>query len=69
MAYTLHTAVRTIMSDARARAVLDKHVPGASTHPRLPEAMDMTIRELSEYPESGLTPDILKAIAADMEQL
>lgn len=69
MAYTLNSTIREIMADERAKAVVDKHLPGASTHPQLAEVLDMTVQEISYYPEAGLTPQKLAAIAADFEKL
>jgi hypothetical protein len=69
MAFTLNSTVREIMANERARAVIDKHIPGASTHPQLPEAMYMTLREVSMYPESGLTPAKLQALLEDLAKL
>jgi len=69
MAYSLNSTIREIMADERAKAIVDKHLPGASTHPQLAAALDMTVREVSYYPESGLTPQKLAAIAADLEKL
>ena len=69
MAFDEHSRVRDIMADERAKAVVEKHLPGASTHPQLPEALDMTLQEISYYPESGLTREKLAALVADLKAL
>ena len=69
MAFSEKSRVRDVIADERAKAILEKHVPGASTHPQLPEAMYMTLREVAWYPESGLTPVKLKALVAYLEAL
>jgi len=69
MAFSENSRIREILADERARAILDKHLPGASTHPQLDMAMDMTLKEISWYPEAGLTPEMLKAIAEDLAAL
>jgi len=69
MAFGAGSLIRDIMANEEAKAVVEKHLPGASTHPDLPEAMDMTLREISYYPESGLTPEKLSALVADLEKL
>lgn len=69
MAFDINSRVRDIIEDERAKAILDKHVPGASTHPQLGEALHMTLREVSWYPESGLTPEKLKDLVEDLEAL
>ena len=69
MSYSANSTIRELMADERARAVVEKHLPGASTHPQLPEAMHMTLREVSWYPESGLTQEKLDALVADLAKL
>jgi hypothetical protein len=61
--------MREIIADERARAILDRHLPGASTHPQLHMAMEMTLKEISWYPESGLTRGKLQALVADLAAL
>jgi hypothetical protein len=69
MAYSEQTRIREILADERAKAILDKHLPGASTHPQLHMAMDMTLKEISWYPESGLTSAKLQALVEDLAAL
>jgi hypothetical protein len=69
MAFTANSTVRQLMADERAKAVIEKHIPGASKHPDLPQAMSMTLRELSYYPQSGLTQDKLRAIEEDLQKI
>ena len=69
MAFSVNSKIREIIADERAKAVLDKHMPGASTHPQLYMAMDMTLKQVSWYPESGLTSAKLQALVADLEAL
>jgi hypothetical protein len=69
MIYSEQTRIRDLLNDPRAVAVLERHLPGATTHPQLHEALDMTLREVSYYPESGLTPAKLQALVQDLAQL
>lgn len=69
MSFGANSRVRELMADDRAKAVVEKYLPGASSHPQLPMAMDMTLKELSWYPEAGLSQDKLKAIVADLETI
>ena len=72
MSFTIHSTLRDILSDERAKAVLEKHMPGASSHPDLPMAMHMTLQQISYYPEAaeaGLSQDKLQAIDADLKAL
>jgi hypothetical protein len=69
MAYDASSRIRDLLADERAKAVVEKHLPGASNHPQLAMAMDMSLREVSWYPESGLTPAKLEALVADLQQI
>jgi len=69
VAFSEQTTIREIIADERAKAILDKHLPGASTHPQLDMGIDMTLKQISWYPESGLTPDKLKALVEDLAGL
>ena len=69
MAFSEQSTLREIIADERAKAILNKHIPGASTHPQLYMAMNMTLKEISWYPEAGLTPEKLKALVEDLTAL
>ncbi len=69
MPYTINSTVGQLMADPRAKAVLDKHVPGASTHPQRHDAWHMTLGEVAGYPEAGLTKETLQALVAELAML
>jgi hypothetical protein len=69
VAFSEQSKMREIIADERAKAILDEHLPGASTHPQLYMAMDMTLKEISWYPEAGLTSEKLKALVEDLAAL
>ena len=69
MPFSASSTIRDLLADERARAVVEKHLPGASKHPDLPQAMYMSLREVSYYPESGLTPAKLKQIDEELKQI
>ncbi len=69
MPFNRHSTVRQVLANEKARAVLEKHVPGASTHPDLPMAMDMSLGEAASYPEAGVNSDELEALVAELEKL
>ena len=69
MSFSINSTVRQILMDERAKAVLEKHLPGASTHPQIDQAMYMTLREVAMYPEANLSTEKLNALVADLEKL
>ncbi|MBX3000601.1 MAG: hypothetical protein KF893_18925 [Caldilineaceae bacterium] len=69
MQFSASSTIRDLLADERAKAIVEKHLPGASKHPDLPQAMYMSLREVSYYPESGLTPAKLKEIDEELKQI
>jgi hypothetical protein len=69
VAFSEQSKLREILADERAKAILDKHFPGASTHPQLYMGMWMTLKQISGYAESGMTPDKFKALVEDLAAL
>ena len=69
MRFNRHSTVRQVLANEKARAVLEKHVPGVSAHPDLPMAMDMSLAEAASYPEAGISRDQLEALVAELEKL
>ncbi len=72
MPYSIQSTLQELLSNEQAKAVIEKHMPGASSHPDLPMAMHMTLQQISYYPEAvqaGLTQDKLQAIDAELKQL
>lgn len=52
-----------------ARTLVEKHVPGATTHPLLPEAMNMTLGEVASYAAAGINRSQLNALLEDLAKL
>ncbi len=68
MQYTVHTVLSQLLNDERARAILEKHRPGATSHPQLYEALHLSLLELSAIPETNLSAEDLQALLADLNQ-
>ena len=64
--YTISSTVGQILSDPRAVEILDRHIPGASTHPQRHDAWHMSLGEVAGYPESGLNREKLAAFLAEL---
>ncbi len=72
MPLSTRSTIRDLISNPDAKAILEKHLPGASRHPDLPQALYMSLREVMYYPEAasaGLTKEKLEAIDADLQSL
>ena len=66
MPFTIHSSIGKIMSNAQAKAIVEKHLPGASSHPQLGDAWGMTLGEVASYPEAGISSAKLQALLADL---
>ena len=72
MGFSMNSRIRDLAQDERAKAVLEKHLPGIGRHPQLGEAYYMTLKEVSYYPEAraaGLTKEKLEAIDKDLQAI
>jgi hypothetical protein len=63
---TRMTRIEELLADPKARAALDKRLPGFSTDSRLPQAYQMTIRDIAPYVPDVFTEDMLKKIDEDL---
>jgi hypothetical protein len=61
--------VSELLADAKAKDVLNKHVPHIVSSPQLGLVMGMKFSELQQFPEAALTPEIVTAIDADLAKL
>lgn len=66
MAFTIHSSVGKVMSNAQAKAIVEKHFPGISSHPQLSDAWGMSLGEVASYPEAGISSAKLQALLADL---
>jgi len=72
MGFSINSTIRDLLNDERAKAIVEKHLPGISTHPQIGMAMYMTLKQVSYYPEAaqaGLTKEKLQAIDEDLQKL
>ena len=66
---SINSTLGVILADERAKAVLEKHIPGATSHPQLGQAMGMTLKQVASYAQGQITDEILKAIDEDLSKL
>ena len=69
MPFTVYSTVRQVLANPAAREIIERHIPGATTHPQLNLAMEMSLGEIAMYPESGLNSEKLQALLADLAKL
>ena len=69
MAFNADSTLKQVLADPKAKAVLEKHVPGMSNHPLLAMAMGMSLKMIASFPQAGIAPDKFKAIVDDLAKL
>ncbi|MDP1616485.1 MAG: hypothetical protein Q8M38_07765 [Phenylobacterium sp.] len=60
------TPVAELMANEKAKAVLEKHIPGIGAHPSYDMFKGMTLVELKPYSEGQITDETLAAIKSEL---
>jgi hypothetical protein len=63
------TPIETLVADARAKAVVDKSLPGIESHPAYDQFKAMTLKDVAPYSNGAITPEKLTEIQAGLDQL
>lgn len=63
------TPIGDLLDDPRARAILDKYIPGFSTGDQIDMARGMTLRGVQPYAPDAMTDDVLAKIQAELSKL
>jgi len=58
-----------LLADDKAKAVLDKHIPGISSNPQIEQAKGMSLKAIAAMSQGAITDEILKAIGEDLSKL
>lgn len=72
MAYTLDTPIGTIMENPRARTIIDKYIPGASSNPMLNMVKGWTMNIILTMPQAtrmGVTREKAEALLVEINKL
>lgn len=67
--YGLNTPIKALVADERAKAVLDKELPGLTTHAQYGFFKGMTLKELQPLSGGLITDERLKATEAALKTL
>jgi hypothetical protein len=71
MAVTLDTTLGAILDDPKAKAVLDKHLPGVSSNQMVAMVRGMTLNMILAMPQAaqlGLTKQKAEALLAEINK-
>jgi hypothetical protein len=63
------TPIEALVANARAKAVVDKTLPGIESHPSYDQFKAMTLKDVAPYSNGAITPEKLTEIQAGLDQL
>lgn len=66
---TIARPIKDLLADPQTAAVLEKHMPGISRHPALPQFQDFTLAQVAPMSGGAVTPAIIAAVDADLKAL
>jgi hypothetical protein len=69
MGLSVDSRLKDLVSDARALAILHKHLPQHKGNPEAQQVMYYSLREIAMYPEAGISPAKLQAIDEELKAL
>ena len=64
--FSIDTPVEVLVADARAKAVLDKYLPGIDQHPAYDQFRALSLRTLAPFSQGMITEEMLTKIDADL---
>ena len=67
--YSLDMTVREVISDTRARELVERYLPGITTHPMIGMAKSMTLRNVIGMSKGKIDQDTIDNFTKDLEEL
>ena len=65
-AFSVDTPIATLVADARAKAVLDKYLPGIDQHPAYDQFKELSLRTVAPFSQGLISDELLAKIEADL---
>ncbi|NBB53372.1 hypothetical protein GVN24_34395 [Rhizobium sp. CRIBSB] len=66
---TINSTIKELLTNPATAAVLEKHLPGISSHPSRPQFEGMTLAQLVPVSQGQVTAEMVAAIDADLKAL
>ena len=61
--------IETIVANPAGKAVLDKDLPGLTTHEAYDQFKAMTLAQVAPMSQGAITPEALKTVQADLDKV
>lgn len=69
MSYSIESTVSDLLGSAAAKAIVEKHLPGLSSHPQIDMARGMPLTTAAKFAGGLISQDALEKIEADLKAL
>ncbi len=69
MAFTGDSTINDILANEKAKAVVEKYVPGFTTYPQLAMVKSMSLEAVALFHEANISSDKLVAIIEDLSKI
>ncbi|WP_396593088.1 hypothetical protein [Brevundimonas sp. R86498] len=66
---TVNSSIKDLLAHPATAAILEKHLPGVSQHPALPQFQDMTLADVAPLSGGAVTAETIEKIDADIKAL
>ena len=64
--FTLDTPIEAIVADPAGKAVIEKDLPGTTTHPMYDQFKAMSLNQVAPIAADKITPAVLAKVQADL---
>jgi hypothetical protein len=64
-----NTPIETIVANPAGKAVLDKDLPGLTTHEAYDQFKTMTLAQVAPMSQGAITPEALKTVQDDLDKI
>lgn len=67
MTYSIDSKLSDLLDNPATQAVLEKHLPGISTHPQVSMGRSFPLKIVAQFSGGLITSDALEKIGADLQ--
>lgn len=69
MSMSIESKLGDLLDNAEAKAILEKHMPGISTHPQIGMGRGFALSMVAKFSGGMITDDMLTKVDADLKAL
>jgi hypothetical protein len=69
MTYSVESTVQDLLANDAVKAIVEKHLPGLSSHPQIGMARGMSLSTVAKFANGLISPEALQKIDAELKTL